>query len=329
MKLLRKIAFLYFLYFCFVFSVGLTQAAALSDVPSSHEHSVAIRFLFDKGVMKGYANGEFRPEQLITRAEALKVILENSGVPKAQSWDSLPFSDITNESWETPYVIAAYKKGIITQNDGKFYPTRTIVTAEFIKILLLANGFTQSNWQGKQLFNDVPSDAWFAPYMNYAGHAGIVSKDEKNNLYPSREPTRANVAEMLYLLTIIQNGNKTDFLIQQAQLQMDHIGIYMAANKLEAAKRASELGVDMTQQAYKMKPDDSIVLGEAKLAKAYHFMLMSFIAASQNGGDKAVDLAKQAITKANEAGEVHPALQAEAKQIKEKATEILGKVGSL
>ena len=55
-------------------------------------------------------------------------------------------------------------------------------------MLLIANGFSESTWGNRQIFSDIPVNAWFTPYMNYAGQAGLIQEDKDNNLYPSHFP---------------------------------------------------------------------------------------------------------------------------------------------
>jgi len=204
-----------------------------------------------------------------------------------------------------------------------FSPGRTVTRSEFIKMLLVMNGFNTEKWLNQQLYTDVPADAWYAPYMNYAGQAGLVVKDNQNNLSPGKELTRGEVAEIFYLMAVIRKGNDTQFLLNQAEAQMAQIEIFVAAADAVSAKRSAELSVDMTQQAYKNLPDNNIVLGAAKLARAYDFLVNSFVSALQKDNTAATDWANQAITKATEAWESNNELQPICKHIKDRANEIL------
>ena len=93
------------------------------------------------------------------------------------------------------------------------------------------------------------------------------------------------------------------------------------------AKNASELAVDITQQAYKNMPDKNVVLGAAKLARAYDYLVDSFVLGIQGKNAESADLANQAIDKATEAWEANNATQPIAKHIEDRAREILEQVG--
>ena len=94
-----------------------------------------------------------------------------------------------------------------------------------------------------------------------------------------------------------------------------------------SAKRASELAVDLTQQAYKNMPENNVVVGAAKLARAYDMLVDSFILGIQKKNVEAADMANQAIAKATEAWNANNATQPIAKHIKDRAREILAQVG--
>lgn len=315
----------------FLLSMPLALAATLSfsDVPQAHLNYVAINYLTEKGIVKGYEDGTFKAEQLVNRAEALKIILTAGNVEIPETATEAAFKDFTINDWFARFVIKAKELGIVNGNpDGTFAPARNVARSEFIKMLLMANAFKTENWLVQEIFADVPTDAWFTPYMNYAGSAGLISKDDQNNLYPAKQLTRGEVAEIIYLMAVIKNGKDAEFLLDQAEAQMAQVEIYMTAQNSIAAKRASELAVDMTQQAYKNLPEDNIVLGAAKLARAYDFLVNAFAAALQNKYTEAADWANQAIAKATEAWEVNNALQPVAKRIKDRANEILTQLGA-
>ena len=302
-------------------------AAAYSDVANLHENYVAITYLSEEGIVKGYNDGTFKPEQLVNRAEALKIILEGSGIETSAEVQTIPYSDVKAGEWYAQYVMGATTLGIVSGNpDGTFAPARNVARAEFMKMILLTNAFKADKWLDQKIFNDVPADAWFTPYMNYAGSAGLITPDASGNLNPGKELSRGEVAEIMYIMTIIKRGNDTQFLITQSENQMAQIDPYIIGGMPLAAKRASELSVDITQQAYKNMPEDKVVLGAAKLARAYDFLVNAFIEAIQENYNTAGDWANQAIAKATEAWEVNNDVQPIAAHIKTKAGEILDQI---
>lgn len=301
--------------------------AAFSDVPRAHDNYVAINYLSEAGIISGYEDGTYKPGQLINRAEALKIILEGSGIETPDQVESSDFTDVKVDEWFAKYVVGAQQIGIVNGNpDGTFAPGRNVNRAEFVKMILEANKFNPEKWQGLQMFPDVPEDSWFTPYMNYAGQAGLIIQDQDGYLNPGEEIDRGEVAEIMYIMKVILNGENTQFLVTQAENQMAQIDIYIGENKPLSAKRASELSVDMTQQAYKNMPEDNVVLGAAKLARAYDFLVNAYIAGIDQAYAESREWADKAISKATEAWEVNNDTQELAKHIKDRANEIISQI---
>jgi hypothetical protein len=330
MKKLSTILFTILTFAAFAQSVSAeTSTVTFTDVPKEHVNYVAINYLANQGVVKGSGDGTFKPDEIINRAAALKLILVGNKTTIIENLTSVSFSDIKTTDWFSPYIETAKKLGIVGGNpDGTFAPGRNVTRADYLKMLLAVNGFKTESWADKKVFNDVPADAWFAPYVNYAGQAGLIVADSQNNVYPAKELTRGEAAEIYYLLTVIRNGSDTQFLLDQAEAEMSQIEIFIAASNPLAAKHASELAVDMTQQAYQNMPTNSTVLGAAKLAKAYDFLVNAYISALQKNTAEATSWANQAITKATEAWEANNSLQTICRHIKDRANEILTQLGA-
>jgi hypothetical protein len=303
-------------------------ASGFTDVLSRHHNFVAIQYLSGTGVIHGYEDETFKPQQAVNRVEALKIIIENKKIELTNQAEEEPaFKDTQVNVWYSPYLTVAKEMKIVSGNpDGTFAPEREVIRAEFIKMLLMANNFKKEKWEAMSLYSDVKANEWYTPYMNYAGEVGLLNKDQENRLYPEKVLTRGEVAEIMYIMEIILNSKNTQFLLDQAETQMSQIDVYIGNNDPIPAKRASELAVDITQQAYKNKPDDAVVLGVAKLARAYNFVVNAYLAAIQQKYSEAENWAKQAISKATEAWEVNNDVQQVARHIKDRANEILSQI---
>ncbi len=309
---------------------GIKAVTGFPDVLRTHDSYVAITYLNEEGVLNGYPDGTFKPENAINRAEVLKVILQGAKITIPETVTETGFPDVAKDAWFAKFVIQAKTMGIVSGNakDGTFTPARQVNKAEYLKMLLIAHGISKEALTvTENVAPDVPKDAWFAPYMSYALKAGIIIKDAKGNLNPNQPLTRAEVADMMYLLILIKESKDTQFLLHRAEAELAQIEVYIAANKVGNAKRSSELAVDLTQQALKNMPENNVVLGAAKLARAYDYLVQSFILGIQKKNTEAADMANQAIDKATEAWEANNATQPIAKHIKDRAREILAQVG--
>jgi len=315
-------------------TVGTTSSGTqivstgFSDVNRTHPNYTAITYLSQSGVIGGYADGTFKPENSINRAEVLKIILKGSGIEANEAY-SASFPDVAEDAWFAPFVMKAKALGFVKGNeaDGTFAPERQVNMAEFLKMLLVANKIDVSSFEGKTVVPNIPLDAWYANFVNYSVALGIVPKDANGNVDAGKLLTRGEVVSMMYLLSIIRNGSDTQFLLTRAESEMAQIEVYIAANMVPLAKNAAELAVDITQQALKNMPDNNVVLGAAKIAKAYDWLVDSFILGIQKQNEAAAQKANDAIDKATEAWEVNNATQPIAKHIKDRAREILTQVG--
>ncbi len=312
-----------------------TVPAGFTDVPRSHPNYVPITFFNQVGVLGGYADGTFKPDNAINRAEVLKVLFKGSGIVvdeatgTTEEADDAGFKDVPKDAWFKAFVRQAKKLGIVSGNpDGTFTPGRQVTKAEFLKMVLLANQVNTEALKGKESpYPDVPKDAWFAQYINYGAALGLVTKNADGKLEPGKALTRGDVAEIMYLLVLIQKGKDTQFLLNRAEAELAQVEVYIAANRVPNSKKASELAVDLTQQALKNMSDNNVVLGAAKLARAYDLLVDSFVLGIQKKNAESAAIANQAITKATEAWEANNATQPIAKHIKDRAREILTQVG--
>ena len=88
------------------------------------------------GIAGGYANGNFGPADPITRAAALKMILESGDIEDATS-PANPFTDVT-EDWQQDYVTTAYNRCIVSGKSAtRFDPNAVITRAEVAKLISL------------------------------------------------------------------------------------------------------------------------------------------------------------------------------------------------
>lgn len=178
--------------------------SVFSDLDSSNKYYEAVTFLIDKGVISGYPDGTFRPNDKVNRVEALKFILESiqadlvSGQP--------PFSDVEAAQWYNDYLYTGYEKSIVNGNpDGTFRPENPVNKAEFLKILFLGMSVDINPIVNEASYEDVAVDAWFAPYFAYAKELGIVDA-QASQIEPSKDMSRGEVAEAMYrLINILQS----------------------------------------------------------------------------------------------------------------------------
>jgi hypothetical protein len=168
-----------------------------SDVDISSDVGEAANVLAGKGVIGGYADGEFKADKLVNRAEAAKFILLARFGQVPEGWNGGRFWDVLDGEWYVKYVIYAADKGIIRGHpDGSFRPADSVNTAELLKMLTVAFGYPQDMQHG---YADVPADAWFDTYAGLAERFELFP-GRGTYLDPSSPLTRGEVALAIHRL---------------------------------------------------------------------------------------------------------------------------------
>ena len=154
-----------------------------------------IYHLVARGVVNNTAN--FNPDNNLTRAEALKIIVNAAGLGKFATGTTSSFSDVSADSWYAPYVSFAVSKGIISKN-AQFRPNDTITRAEIAKILVNVLGADTRNTQTTFTDTDPASD--LTKYIATAQSLGIFSGqmiDGQLRFRPNDSITRAEIAKVV------------------------------------------------------------------------------------------------------------------------------------
>ncbi len=301
------------------------QSTAFTDVPQNHTRYTPILYLKEAGIFGGYDDGSFKPDNSIKKAESLKVIFESAVVDSSKPYQAGLFPDVRGDQWFAPYVQVAFDKGFVSGNgdDGTFAGGEPVTMAVFLKMTLEAHGIDVSAFEGKEVVPGVSPDKWYTGYINYGASFGIIPKEADGSVNPSKVLSRADVAESLYLLRVIMNGGDSQFLLTQSELNLAQIEVYIANKDIISAKKSSELAVDMTQQAYKNDSSNAVILGAAKIARAYDLLVDTYILAVQGKNDEALAKAEETKIKATEAWEANKDTQPIAAHIKKRADEIV------
>lgn len=190
-------------------------SASFTDVPETSEHYAAILWLEGRSVIQGYEDGTFKPDQEVTRAEALKIVLLGSGieVPEVLGFEETYYSDISLTDWFTKYVVKATDMGIVKgYDDGTFKPDQTINLAEALKIIMQTNALTAET-PTENPYVDVPFSDWYAGYAALAKTKYLMVADGEGKIHPEKAMTRGDLAEIIYRLSYISENFLEEFPI--------------------------------------------------------------------------------------------------------------------
>jgi rare lipoprotein A (peptidoglycan hydrolase)/uncharacterized protein YkwD len=229
-----------------VCALPFAHAADFTDVASDNPHYEAITALHDKGVIQGYADNTFRPNQAVNRAEILKVILLGSNilVPEIQKQDLFP--DVDSTAWYGKFVSKSKDLGVIKGDDttGLFRPGDTVNLAETLKILLKANN-QKLPVPTSNPYADVPTTAWFAPYFEFARLATLLDAKQSDTVHPAEPVTRGMLAELMYRLsksTVVIPDGKASYYGADFHGKTTSSGEVFDASAFTAAHRTYPFG---------------------------------------------------------------------------------------
>lgn len=189
---------------------ALALAGTFSDVDENDPHYTAIEYLVDEGVLEGYSDGTFLPDQTINRAELMKILIAGQGIsPDADTYKDC-FTDIADD-WYAPYVCYAKEEGWVDgYSDGTFKPANDVLKVESIKMLLNSHGFGDevASSASETSYTDVDLSEWYAPYLELAEEMNILEEPSGDNYYPGVPIQRGAAAENLYrVMTYTNNGS--------------------------------------------------------------------------------------------------------------------------
>ena len=138
----------------------VTVSAGAKDFTDDSEitYKEAVDVISALGVVDGYSDGDFRPDDVLTRGAAAKIICNlilGPTTASALSAGTAPFKDVPVTNTFAGYITYCSQQGIISgYADGTFRPTGTLSDNAFMKMLLGAlgydssiEGYTGANWQ--------------------------------------------------------------------------------------------------------------------------------------------------------------------------------------
>lgn len=176
-----------------VFALVLTMlapafafAATPADVKGT-AYASAVTELAALGVLGGYPDGTFKPDNSITRAEFAKVVAYAAGFASAAEYlggQNTNFKDVKSDHWASGYIAVASNKGYLKgYPDGNFKPNNKVTYAEAVTVLLRVLGY-----------NDNLTGTWPSDYIIQANTLGLISSNIAAEFKANDAAKRGSVA---------------------------------------------------------------------------------------------------------------------------------------
>lgn len=188
--------------------------AVFSDMESVVWAAPSVEFLTSLGIINGFDDGTFRPDDNITKAEFVKIIICAFGLYNPDAYILL--KDNTPEDWYFTYISSALEKEIITADENKeFHSNDYITREEMFSISKNAIDFAEISFTktGEPIdFTDSDKiNPQYKDAVDYMSSHGIVAGNPDGTLNPQSNSTRAEAAVMLtrMLDSVLENEKQT------------------------------------------------------------------------------------------------------------------------
>ncbi len=172
------------------------------DVPTDAWYYEALRYTYEKGVIKGATDTQFKADVNISRGMFVTILWRMVGEPKVTGGKNFP--DVKTNDYYYYAVKWASAKGIVNgYNSGKFAPNDDITREQLAVIIQNYSRYMKkktSQTTSLSKYKDGYQVTGYAqPAVKWAVATGVISgKDNGTRLDPQGTATRAEATAMIY-----------------------------------------------------------------------------------------------------------------------------------
>jgi hypothetical protein len=196
---------------------------SFTDVSGTEWFAVYVRYLGSAGLISGFPDGSYRPNDPVTRAQLAKLLVASLGFTSADLPTSAPsgcaFNDVASGAWYAGWVWKACQLGImIGVGGGNFAPDAPVTRGQAATAIWRlrtqsdkssGTGFVDESvikgeaglnrtLRGNPPFMDVLLAAFYADAVKFLYNIGVVDGTSATTFSPDDPVTRAQIAKMLY-----------------------------------------------------------------------------------------------------------------------------------
>jgi hypothetical protein len=195
--------------------VPMASAASkgFSDVPRSHWAYKEIMEMAERGIINGYNDGTFRPNNRVTRAEFAKIMIAAADVKIDKKSVKQTFEDVPKSHWAYYYVEYAkpYLTGYKSGNRYTYKPNEPAVREDIAVAMVRLLGYdntVKADLSQLRKFRDADDVSKnLRSYVAISIQTGLM-KGSNNYFRPQDSITRAEAASLLYRALIARDGDE-------------------------------------------------------------------------------------------------------------------------
>ncbi|MFD2371393.1 S-layer homology domain-containing protein [Brevibacillus sp. GCM10020057] len=189
--------------------------SSFSDVPRNHWAYKEITEMAEKGIIAGYNDRTFRPNNQVTRAEFAKIMIAAADVDIEKRSISQTFKDVPKSHWAFYYVeyakpyLTGYKSGSTYTYKPNEAAVREDIAVALVRLLGYDKKYNADLNQLKKFKDDDEISPALRSYIAIAIQTNLMQGS--NNYFRPQDPiTRAEAASLLYRALIERkDGDET------------------------------------------------------------------------------------------------------------------------
>lgn len=172
----------------------ISEVKSFKDIAKNHKFYNEISMVRELGIINGYTDGNFSPNEKIKRKHVAAMI-NRAGATLTPIRKMTYFSDlrVTDSAYDS--IEKLYEAGVIDGNGKNFNPENSLTHAQIAKILVNAFGL-EKNSDKVYSFSDVKKSTWYYDYVQILAENG-ATLNSKGKFNPNSPVTRAELAVLI------------------------------------------------------------------------------------------------------------------------------------
>ena len=247
------------------------SAQSFEDVSPTNPYWQMIQAMQEKGLISGYPEGTFRPNEHISRKHVAQ-LLNNALQLEAKTGTKIRYKDVPKNHPYYDAILTVSQAGIFSGDKNEnFNPDAPITRIQLAKVLDLAFNLKIDSFS---YFLDVNRSHWGYPHVQALYSNGITTTDQ-GNFKPNQPVTRAHHAAFLYRalnMPVLPSPDSKTLLMKEGIIDLVYrLPITVEISLIDHKSQASQFKVaraDLLKNATQHFTDE-------KLKKYYDTMCMN------------------------------------------------------
>ena len=171
---------------------------ALSDI-KGHWAEPFIQGLFDKGLISGFNDGTFKPDDKMTRAQYAALLVK--AINPAPKRDGIQFTDVAADFWAKDVIQQAYRSQFVSGfPNNTFRPNDNVQRVQVIVSVVSGLGLSAPDLTALNAYDDRNAIPDYAKdeVATATKRQIVVNYPQLKKLNPNTDATRAEVAALVY-----------------------------------------------------------------------------------------------------------------------------------